>query len=31
MIAEKGFAEPKYLQVAYPSINLCFNISLAAG
>ena len=27
----KGFKTPKYLQVAYPSINLWFHISLAAG
>lgn len=27
----KDFATPKYLQEAYPSINLWFHISLAAG
>lgn len=27
----KGFTEPKYLQITYPSINLWFHVSLAAG
>jgi len=27
----KGFETPKYLQASYPSINLWFHISLAAG